>query len=384
MGGEVIGIDPLSGTALRIEWEGEIIHSVSSETATESLPYLSRPFFDIQLNGLRGIDYTGDFDTADIERVIRALGRSGTGFHLPTIITSSREQILKNLAAFAHARRESPLVAACVPGVHVEGPFISEIDGPRGAHDAKYVRDPSVSEVDEWVEAGEGVLSLVTLAPERSGASDVIDRLVSHGVRVGIGHTAAARADIRAAATHGASISTHLGNGSHAQVPRLHNYVWAQLGDPRLLASVISDGHHLPDDVLYSFFQTKGADRTIIVSDAAPVAGLEPKEYRWGDLKVELPENGPLRLSGTEFLAGAATLLDAGLVNFMRVTGEPLATALRLVTVNPARFVGMPWDSLTVGSAASFVTFERKPAAHRLAISRLVVSGHELFAQDAA
>ena len=378
------GIDPTSGEALRLVWEGARVKRVERTEYSASLPWISRPLFDLELNGFIGVDYSGSFHSSDVERIVRALGKRGTGYHLPTIVTSPRERIIRNLGIIADSRREFEVVEACVPGVHIEGPYISEIDGPRGAHDRRYIRDPSIDEVKEWIEASSGLLKVVTLAPERPGAIELIDFLVSQGIRVAIGHTAASRPCIREAVTRGASLSTHLGNGSHASLPRLENYIWYQLGERRLGASLICDGYHLPDDVLYTLYRTKGRRKSIIVSDAAPMAGLEPGTYHWGNIEVELHEGGPIRLTGTGFLSGAATLLDSALMNFMRVTEAPLSEALELVTVNPARFIGVDQEHFSPGSEASFITFRLEPNNRGFIVSRVVTAGHTVFEDNTA
>ena len=378
------GIDPASGEALRLSWKGSRITGVERIEYSESLPWIYRPFFDMELNGFIGVDYSGDFDTSDLEKVVRALGKQGTGYHLPTIVTSPQDRIIRNLQIIAASREESEIVGACVPGVHIEGPYISEIDGPRGAHDPRYIRNPSINEVKEWIEASSGLLKVITLAPERPGAIELIDFLAAQGIRTSIGHTAASRMCIREAVTHGVSLSTHLGNGSHASLPRLENYIWYQLGERRLGASLICDGYHLPDDVLYTLYKTKGRQKSIIVSDAAPMAGLKPGTYHWGNIEVELHEGGPIRLAGTRFLSGAATLLDSALMNFMRVTEAPLSEALELVTVNPARFVGIHWEPLTAGSEASFMTFRLGQNNRRFLVSQAVTGGHIILEENTA
>src|SRR5262249_28292297 len=141
-------------------------------------------------------------------------------------------------------------VANAVPGFHLEGPYISSEDGPRGAHPRPHVRAPDRAEFERLQEAAGGRIRLVTLAPESAAAIAFIEWLARRGIVVAIGHTAATAEQIHAAIAAGAKLSTHLGNGSHALLPRHDNYIWAQAAADQLWASLITDGHHLPAAVV--------------------------------------------------------------------------------------------------------------------------------------
>src|SRR5262249_19662085 len=145
----------------------------------------------------------------------------------------------------ARACDVDPSVAARVAGIHLEGPYISEQDGYRGAHPLSAVRDPDWSEVQALQDAAEGRIAIVTLAPERPGAIGLIENLVQSGVLVALGHTAADGPTIRAAVAAGARLSTHLGNGIAATLARHPNPIWDQAALDYLSASFIADGHHI-------------------------------------------------------------------------------------------------------------------------------------------
>lgn len=273
--------------------------------------WMAPGFVDIQVNGYGGVDYSGPTLSAEgVDSVIRALAAAGTTRHFPTIITNSQERICRNLSVLHEAAVTTPQRRAALAGFHVEGPYISSEDGPRGAHDPQFIRNPDWSEVSEWVAAAGGDLTMVTLAPERNGSIKLIERLSAEGIVPAIGHTAATDDEIRLAVDAGARISTHLGNGSHAVLPRLRNYLWAQLAEDRLMAGLITDGFHLPPDALRSIVRAKGSSRVILVSDAAPLAGMPPGRTRWGQIDVEVHQDGHVSLAGTPFLAGAGHLLD--------------------------------------------------------------------------
>src|SRR5699024_3206830 len=145
-----------------------------------------------------------------------------------------------------------------VPGVHIEGPSISPADGPRGAHPVEHVRPPDLAEFERWQAAGDGLVKLVTLAPEHAGAPGYIRTLAARGVIVALGHSAATPDEVHAAVDAGARLSTHLGNGVAAVLPRHPNLIWTQLADDRLYASFIADGHHLSADTFRAMLRAKG------------------------------------------------------------------------------------------------------------------------------
>ncbi|UCF98930.1 MAG: hypothetical protein JSV89_05155 [Spirochaetaceae bacterium] len=149
-----------------------------------------------------------------------------------------------------------------------------------------------------WQEAARGMIRLITLAPERPGAKEFIRRASTTGVKVALGHTAADGETIDTAVRAGASLSTHLGNGSHSLIPRLKNYIWQQLSIDELFASIITDGFHLPDSVVKAFWRAKSKERIILTSDVAVMGGKEPGVYRYGSIEVEIFSDGHLGLPG--------------------------------------------------------------------------------------
>jgi N-acetylglucosamine-6-phosphate deacetylase len=394
----ISGIDCATGRPIRLRIEAGSVSSVddlvpSPDPGMSSLPFICPGFFDLQLNGYAGIDYSDPRLAADgveaaaerMSALVRAVARSGTTRHVATIITGAADTITANCAAIAGAVRGSPLLSTAVAGIHVEGPFISAQDGPRGAHDPHHVRDPSWDEFRRWQDAAEGLIRVVTLAPERDGAIELIERLADAGVVAAIGHTAATQRQIQDAIAAGARLSTHLGNGSHAVLPRLKNYIWEQLGSDALWASIIADGFHLPPAVIRTMARAKGFDRLVLISDAAYLAGAAPGIHRWGETVVEVHRDGHLGVAGTDFLAGAGHLLDHDIACFIAATGASVPEAVALCTVNPVRLLGLPASMATLapGAPATLSVFRFNLGAARLAIETCVVAGEELYSHAA-
>nr|WP_245354318.1 amidohydrolase family protein [Brachybacterium sacelli] len=319
------------------------------------MPYLAPGFIDLQVNGFAGIDVNGPEVTAErIAEITAALARIGVTTWVPTIVTASEEAIRHALRCVAEARASSPQLAHAIPLAHVEGPFLSDQDGPRGVHDAAQIRPIDPEEVARWQQAGP--VGIVTLSPHTDDAPAQIARIVGLGVQVAIGHTHATGPQITAAVDAGASLSTHLGNGIFPQLPRHPNPLWTQLAENRLTCGLIADGHHLPAETLEVMLRAKGVDRAFLVSDATELAGKDPGRYQTAvGGTVELTADGRLAYVGTELLAGAASDVAAGLRFVLRSTSLSLPDALALVTRTPGRILGRD-TTLRVGAPADLVT----------------------------
>jgi N-acetylglucosamine-6-phosphate deacetylase len=376
------GVSIFTHEPVDLEVQGEFIQRVIPSKTKGHLPYISPGFLDIQVNGYMGSDYSlEDLSEEQIAKIISYLNRSGTTQHVPTIITTPHERILRNLKVITKAIQSSKDIAGAISGIHIEGPFISSADGPRGAHNAAYVHPPDLNEFKQWQEAAEGRITTVTLAPEWEGALEFIQEITSTGVTAAIGHTAAPPERIRAAVEAGARLSTHLGNASHPMIPRLRNYLWEQLAEDRLTAGIICDGFHLPKSVVQVFTRTKGLDRLILVSDAAYLGGLKPGLYKWNDVDIQVFDDGHLGLAGTESLAGAAHLLDWDIPRFMEFTGYSLRETIPLCTQNAARILrgGANYGRLEPGASANLVIFDYEPGMDRLKVLKTIRCGREVY-----
>ena len=296
-------------------------------------------FVDLQVNGFAGVDYNDpQSPLPEIARSLRALFSTGVTQLLPTVITGSPKSMLAALSNLAHAKDELPEGAA-IAGLHVEGPHISPDDGPRGAHPWRWVRPPELSEYRRWQDATEGLIRLVTLAPEWPEAPRYIEALVRDGVAVAIGHTGATSQQIAEAVAAGATLSTHLGNGAHKTLPRHPNYIWDQLADDRLSASFIADGLHLPDCFLRAAVRAKAGSRSILVTDAVAPALCPPGDYMLGEVEVTLQPDNRVTLRGGDRLAGSSLRMDRAIANVMRIAGITLTEAVAMATENPARIL---------------------------------------------
>jgi N-acetylglucosamine-6-phosphate deacetylase len=202
------------------------------------------------------------------------------------------------------------------------------------------------------------MIRLVTLAPEQEGALEFIKKLARSGVVVALGHTAATPEEIRAAVDAGARLSTHLGNGTHALLPRHDNYVWEQLGNDALWASLICDGHHLPPPVVRSMIRAKTPARTILTCDASSLAGLPPGLYREWEQDLEILPEGKIIVRGTSYLAGSHAFTDFCVGNAIRFAGVSLAEAVDMAGARPRELLGLPPRRIEPGMPADLVLFD--------------------------
>jgi N-acetylglucosamine-6-phosphate deacetylase len=380
---KVKGISVFSEEPIEVEIKEGFIENISLLPEIEqNLPYVSPGFFDLQANGYKGSDYSlEDFSEEHLRNIIANLATLGTTQHIPTIVSSPQERILKNLEIISKAINTSPDIKEAIPGIHIEGPFISPKEGPRGCHDPSFIRNPDFEEFKQWQEAAEGRVVMVTIAPEREGSMDFIKKVTLTGVRIAIGHTGATPEIIKEAIEAGAQFSTHLGNGSYSMLPKLKNYIWEQLAADELFAGIICDGFHLPSSVVKVFARAKGLERLILTSDVALAGGLNPGIYEWGNMEIEVFKDGHLGLAGSGILAGAGHLLDWDIAHFIRFTGNDLANTISLCTINPAKIIKMPhnYGRLEVGAPANLTLFHYQTGDDSLQIVHTLCKGNVIF-----
>lgn len=371
-----------NGQCVRVEIADGIIQSITPISEEHGLPWLSAGWIDLQVNGCGGHDLNHDTVTMhEVNEVTRYLWSKGVTLYLPTIVTGSFERMQRAFSMIAAARQAFSPLGASIGGIHMEGPYLSKENGARGAHDMEHMRDPDITEFTHFQAAAEGGIVVVTVAPETLGATEFIHHLSKQGVIASIGHSGATPNQIVEAADAGATMSTHLGNGSHHQLPRHHNYIWEQLADDRLHAGLIADKHHLPLSVLKSMLRAKG-DKAFVVSDCVSLAGMPAGIY--GDEiggKVILQEDGRLSLYDDPLIfAGSACTLEVGLQTLMQGLGYSLAEAIELITVRPAEAMGWShYGRLVVGGPGYLTLFEVEEQTGCIQIVETVVKGQSVY-----
>jgi N-acetylglucosamine-6-phosphate deacetylase len=351
------------------------LEASSSEPADFEAQWVAPALFDLQINGCDGHSFNSPTLTIDnVRHVVGACHRHGISSLCPTLVTNSADALLHGFATLRRACETDAAIARAVPCLHLEGPYISPDDGPRGAHPKQHVRPPNWDEFRRFQDASGGRIRLVTLAPEHDGALPFIERLTASGVVVSLGHTNATGSRIRDAIAAGARLSTHLGNGAHAVLPRHDNYIWEQLAADELWASIICDGHHLPPAVIRCILRVKTPARTILTCDASPLAGLPPGRYQQWSMDFEILTNGRVVVPGTAYLAGSSAFTDRCVGHAIQHGGVSLANAVDMAGARPRELLRLEPRSLDVGAPADLVLFDWSPG-QPLRVRATVASG---------
>jgi N-acetylglucosamine-6-phosphate deacetylase len=304
------------------------------------LPIVAPGLIDNQVNGYAGVDFSGSqLSVEGIVKATRSLWETGVTTYLPTLITNSHDNLVVNFKILASAFSEME-VNLSIPGFHLEGPYLSKLEGFRGCHPKEYLTNPDIEEFKSFQQAAGGRIVQITLAPELPGSPELISFCTKSGVVAAIGHSNANSSATDTACLNGARLSTHLGNGCANLIHRHQNPIWPQLANEQLIPTLIADGHHLLPEELKVFLAVKGAGRVILTSDITYLAGMPAGKYSFGGANVILTEDGMLRSADQDCLAGASLPLLKGVENMVRHTGCTLAEAINMASKNVANLFG--------------------------------------------
>lgn len=373
----------LDGTPLEISISDGIIEKILNLESDQNL-WIGPGFMDIQVNGYGGIDYNEiQSDPLYLGKISRLLYEVGVTSHFPTLITNSPQQISELIHQVVKLRGQDELSRLSIEGLHIEGPFISPEDGPRGAHPKEFIQAPNWEMFQKWQNDADGLIKMITLSPEWDQANSFIEKCVDHGILVSIGHTNASHKQIQEAVQAGARLSTHLGNGMHPMITRHPNYLWSQLSNDALAASIIADGFHLPAEVI-NVFQKVKKEKLILVSDSVSLAGMPSGDYQLHiGGKVRLTAEGKLHLkSNPNLLAGSASSILDG-INFL--IKNHLATqseAWEMASIRPGILLNPSQEVFKEGAKADLVLF-RNDSDGNLEIIKTIKKGREVFSAQA-
>lgn len=347
-----------------------------------SQPLIIAPgFIDNQVNGFAGISFSignSELTAEGIRNATYAIWRTGVTTFLPVINTNDPGLLKKNIVALAHMKDE-PALLESIPGFHLEGPYISPVDGYRGTHPLKYVKKPDWKEFQDLYESSGRSILQVTLAPELEGAMEFIDKCKSSGIVVALGHHNASSGIISEAITRGAKIATNIGSGLADNISNSENPLWPQLSDDRLLISLVCDKFNLRPEELRVFYKVKGPSGTIIASDVTKYASLQPGNYvtDFGD-HVELTREGMLKYAGQNIVYGSASPIKDGVANLIDLTGCSLSDAITMASTNPAKLYGFSDRGIiAVGKRADIIMFQ--VIGSEIVISKTYVKGNLVF-----
>jgi len=300
-------------------------------------------YFDIQVNGYAGVDFHNpDLTAEDIRNCCVKLREGGVRGILATVTTEHLDRMCAVLRRFVAARRADTLIARTVPGFHIEGPFINEQDGYRGAHPRDAVRPADLDAMRQLLDAADGLVRIVTLAPERDPGFRVTRYLADRGIIVSAGHCNPTLDELKGAIDAGLSMFTHLGNGCPMNMHRHDNIIQRALSmHEKLWLCFIGDGAHVPLFALGNYLRAISLDRCIVVTDCVAPAGLGPGRYRIGRWDLVIGEDMVAMAPDRSHFVGSACTMKQVEINLTTKLGLPAQTARRLIWDNPLRAVGL-------------------------------------------
>lgn len=375
------GIHYETGKPVRIEIREGVIANISDSPDREIRRrnlFIAPGLIDNQVNGYRGVDFSDITLVPDqMKKATEYILKDGVTSFLPTIITNSHENLLRNFRNLYKAL-EDEQINDTVPGFHLEGPYISPEEGFYGCHPLSFIRKPSWNEFIEYQKAAGGKIVQVTLSPEADGAIEFIKKSVQNRVLVAIGHTNASNEQINKAVEAGARLSTHLGNGCANLIDRHRNPFWPQLANDLLIPSIIADGHHLLPEEIKVFYKVKGADNIILTSDVNYLIGMPPGNYVYLGSDIVYTEDGLVKNPVLNCLAGASMPLRKGVETMAKHTGCSLGEAVNMATKNVARIYNLTDRGvLAPGKRADIILFELNE--YQLNIRKTFLKGNMVY-----
>jgi N-acetylglucosamine-6-phosphate deacetylase len=302
-------------------------------------------YFDLQVNGYGGVDFNQDDLTADdLHKACARIEADGVGGFLATIITEDLSKMCARLSRLAELREKDPLAQKLITGFHIEGPFISDVDGYRGAHPKDAVRPANVDDAKRMLDAAQDLTKIITLSPECDANFATIKFLATQNVTVSAGHCNPTLDQLKGAIDAGLSMFTHLGNGCPMQMHRHDNIIQRALSlSDRLWLCFIADGVHVPFVALGNYLRAATIDRCIVVTDAIAPASLGPGRYKLARWDLLIGEDMVARAPDGSHFVGAAITMKQSERNLREKLHLNDAQLQTLLVDNPRRAIGLPF-----------------------------------------
>ena len=314
---------------------------------------------DIHSHGAAGEDFS-DGNPEGLKKILQYEKRCGITSYCPTSMTFPKERLRQIFASIKGAQTED---GATVVGINMEGPFLDP--AKKGAHVEKWIAAPDVAFVRELNQDADGLVRLVTLAPNMDGAEEFIKEMHEE-VCISLGHTAADYDCASGAMKLGAHHVTHLYNAMQPFGHRAPGLIGAAMDDPECMVELICDGYHIHPSAIRAAFRMFGPERVILISDSMRATGMENGTYELGGQEVTVKDRKAVLKDGT--LAGSATNLYGCMCKAVEF-GIPLEQAIMAATANPARSIGI-FDrvgSIRIGKQADLLL-----ASENLELKRVI------------
>jgi len=300
---------------------------------------MKNKYYDIQVNGYAGVDFNqNNLTIENLKHACRKLEEDGVEGIFATIITTDLVDMISRIKQLAYLRQQDSVVSKIVKGIHVEGPFINPALGYCGAHPGKYILNPNVEVMKKLVDAGDGLVRIVTLAPEMDDNNEVTKLLNSQNIIISAGHCRPNIDQLKSSIDAGLSMFTHLGNGCPQDLPRHDNIIQRVLSLKNdLLICFIADGIHIPFYALKNYIAIAGIENVIITTDAMAAAGANPGRYRISNIELEVGEDRVVREPGKDNFAGSAIDMKSSYKNLIEHVGLTIGESQQLTYSNPMK-----------------------------------------------
>jgi len=353
----------------KIETVGDVDATTCVERVLDAKGRILAPgFIDVHIQGAAGADVL-DAAPEALETLSQACARFGvTGFLATTVFKPGQDNKHLNVTREAFG---CDLGGAQLLGVHLEGPFITP--AKRGMIQPDCLAEPAGSVLDRIYEKTGDGLKMMTIAPELPGNLDLVERLVSDGVVASLGHTAATYEEARRGFDAGINHVTHLFNampGMHHRAPGPPAAIFER---PEITAQMIVDGVHIHPSMVRLAYAALGPDRFVTITDGIQAMGLPDGRYVYNGVKYEAKEGTARYHDGT--LIGTALGLNQMAARLMEITHCPLPEAIRTVTRNPARVLGLEASkgAVQAGYDADLVLLNDDLSVHTTIVAGKVV-----------
>lgn len=314
-------------------------------------------FIDVHTHGAYGFD-TNDAEADGLRNWMKRIPEEGVTSILPTTVTQMPEVLTRALQNVAAVVREG-YEGAQILGVHFEGPYLDM--KYKGAQPPEAIAKASVEQFKEYQEAAQGLIRYITLAPEHDEGFALTKYCKSTGVVVSMGHSSATYEQALMGIANGATSMTHVYNGMTPYHHRMPGLVGTAFRVRDIYGEIICDGCHSHLAALNNYFQAKGRDYGILITDSLCAKHCPPGGgYQLGGHDVEIGEDGLARLKGTETIAGSTLHMNKGLKILVEDAMVPFDAALNSCTLNPARCLGVDdrKGKLVAGYDADIVVLE--------------------------
>jgi len=348
------------GSVRRAIWNTEGLQSLEPvSTDADADLWIAPGLFDLQVNGYGGVDFQNSVTSGSLHRAADDLHRDGCTCALLTLITRPWEDLLQKLKSLREILEEEPVLHSAFPGWHIEGPFLSDQPGFSGAHNPKWMCDPTVEHIRQLKQVvGEDPV-LVALAPERPNSPAVVAEAVQYGFVVSFGHTNAMAPELKAAVQAGGRAFTHLGNGCPQNLDHHDNILWRVLGEEALVAGLIPDSHHVSPSLFRILHRVLGPMRVYWTTYAMAAAGAPDGEYTIGENSVQVGPDRVVRNPSTNTFAGSALEPIEGIRRGARMLGLSWQEVWDYFSLQPSRLMNLPGD-LAPGSPAGFCLLQER------------------------